>query len=120
MLSIGESKLNMFVSRETQHGLFYQLSMSINYTWEGNSCGTETKIECFIGERRLSIWKAKPEQCLEMTTETIYSDTMVISLSVLLCSVVFLTLVLLWWRKRRTGNGETQSSYKACESIEIS
>jgi len=46
------------------------------------------------------------EMTTEMTTETIYSDTMVISLSVLLCSVVFLTLVLLWWRKRRAGNGK--------------
>ena len=49
-----------------------------------------------------------------MTTETIYSDTMVISLSVLLCSVVFLTLVLLWWRKRRAGNGKQQ-----CDSTYI-
>jgi hypothetical protein len=56
----------MFVSREAQHGLFYQLSMFINYTWEDNSCGTEIKIECFIGERRLSILEAKPEQCLGM------------------------------------------------------
>jgi hypothetical protein len=49
----------MFVSRKAPHGLFYQLSMSINYTWEDNSCGTETKIECFIGERRLSISTAR-------------------------------------------------------------
>jgi hypothetical protein len=35
--------------------------MSLNYTWEDN-CGTETKIECFIGERKLPIWKVKPEQ----------------------------------------------------------
>jgi hypothetical protein len=53
----------MSVSRKAQPGLFYQLSMSINYTWEDN-CGTETKIECFIGERRLPIWKTQPEQCL--------------------------------------------------------
>jgi hypothetical protein len=25
--------------------------MSINYTWEDNSCGTENKIECFIGHK---------------------------------------------------------------------
>jgi len=46
----------------------------------------------------------------EMTTETIYSvdKTMEISviLSVLLCSVVFLTLGLLWLRRRRAGNGK--------------
>jgi hypothetical protein len=59
------SKVNMSVSRKAQHGLFYQLSMSIDYTWEDN-CGTEIKIECFIGERKLSIWKAQPEQCLGM------------------------------------------------------
>jgi hypothetical protein len=35
------SKLNMSVSRKAQHGLFYQLSMSIDYTLEDNSCGTE-------------------------------------------------------------------------------
>jgi len=56
----------MSVSRKTPHGLFYQLSMSIDYTWEDNSCGTEIKIECFIGERNLSIWKAQQEQCLGM------------------------------------------------------
>jgi hypothetical protein len=50
----------MPVSRKAQHGLFYQLSMTIDYTWEDNSCGTETKIECFIGERRLPIWKTQP------------------------------------------------------------
>jgi hypothetical protein len=55
----------MFVSRKVPRGLFYQLAMSINYTWEDN-CGTETKIECFIGERKLPIWKEKPEQCLGM------------------------------------------------------
>ena len=60
------SKLNMSVSSKTSHGLFYQLSMSIDYTWEDNSCGTETKIECFIGERKLPIWKAQPEECLGM------------------------------------------------------
>jgi hypothetical protein len=54
----------MLVSHRAQQGLFYQLSMSIDYTWEDNSCGKEIKIECFIGERRLPIWKAKPEQCL--------------------------------------------------------
>jgi hypothetical protein len=26
----------MFVSRKAPHGLFYQLSMFINYTWEDN------------------------------------------------------------------------------------
>jgi hypothetical protein len=56
----------MSVSRKAQHGLFYQLSMSINYTWEDNSCGTETKIECFIGHTILPIWKVKQEQCLGM------------------------------------------------------
>jgi hypothetical protein len=33
--------------------------MFIDYTWEDN-CGTEAKIECFIGEKRLSIWKTQP------------------------------------------------------------
>ena len=60
------SKLNMSVSRITPHGLFYQLSMTIDYTWEDNSCRTEIKIECFIGERNLPIWEAQPEQCLGM------------------------------------------------------
>jgi hypothetical protein len=31
--------------------------MTIDYTWEDNSCGTEIKIECFIGERNLPIWE---------------------------------------------------------------
>ena len=87
MLSIGGSKLNMFVSRKAPHGLFYQLSMSINYTWEDNSCGKETKIECFIGERRLSIWKTQPEQCLEIP------------------------------REKTTTYGETQNSKEACELV---
>jgi hypothetical protein len=60
------SKLNISVLRKAQHGLFYQLSMSIDYTWEDNSCGTETKIECFIGHTILPIWKVKQEQCLGM------------------------------------------------------
>jgi hypothetical protein len=54
----------MLVSRKAQQGLFYQLSMSIDYRWKVNSCGTEIKIECFIGERRLPIWKTQPEQCV--------------------------------------------------------
>ena len=114
----------MSVSSKAQHGLFYQLSMSIDYTWEDN-CGTETKIECFIGERKLPIWKAQPEECLEMITETArgVDKAIVIAVSVVsvlvVCGVV-LIVVLLWLRKRRAGNDETQNSYKACESIEIS
>jgi hypothetical protein len=56
----------MSVSSKTSHGLFYQLSMSIDYTLEDNSCGTETRIECSIGHTILPIWKAKQEQCLGM------------------------------------------------------
>jgi hypothetical protein len=56
----------MSVSRKSQPGLFYQLSMTIDYTWEDNSCRTGTKIECFIGEKRLPIWKTQPDQCLGM------------------------------------------------------
>jgi hypothetical protein len=54
------------VSRKAQHGLFYQLSMSIDYTLEDNPCGTEIKIECCIGHKILPIWKVKQEQCLGM------------------------------------------------------
>ena len=117
----------MFVSRKTPHGLFYQLSMSINYTWEDNSCGKETKIECFIGERRLSIWKTQPEQCLEiprektttyeMTTETTRGVVdKAIAIAVLVVLVVC-GVVLFWLRKRRAGNGETQNSKEACELV---
>jgi hypothetical protein len=56
----------MSVSRKAQRGLFYQLSMSIDYTWEDNSCRIEIKIECCIGHKILPIWKAKQEQCLGM------------------------------------------------------
>jgi hypothetical protein len=34
----------MSVSRKAQPGLFYQLSMTIDYTWEDNSCGTNTNV----------------------------------------------------------------------------
>ena len=49
------------------------------------------------------------EMTTEMTTETIYSvdKTMVISVSLLvLCSVVFFVLTVLWLRKRRAGKGK--------------
>ena len=136
----------MSVSSKAQHGLFYQLSMSIDYTWEDN-CGTETKIECFIGERKLPIWKAQPEKCLEMTTETtrvvdkVRTETIrgvdkvttettrgvdkaiviaVSAVSVLAVCGAVLIVVLFCLRKHRVGNGETQNSYKACEIIEMS
>ena len=45
----------------------------------------------------------------EMTTEATRgvdkAIVIYVPLSVLLCSVVFLALGLLWWRKRRSGNG---------------
>ena len=119
------SKLNMSVSRITPHGLFYQLSMSIDYTWEDNSCGTEIKIECCIGYTILPIWKVKQEQCLERTTETTWGVDQAIVIAVSVVSVLaacgaVLNVVLLWLRKCRAGKGETQNSYKACEIIEKS
>jgi hypothetical protein len=64
----------MSVSRKTQPGLFYQLSMTIDYTWEDNSCRTGTKIECFIGETRLPIWKTQPKVHVILNTN-VYSET---------------------------------------------
>ena len=112
----------MSVSRKSQPGLFYQLSMTIDYTWEDNSCRTGTKIECFIGEKRLPIWKTQPDQCLEMTTETTrgVNKDIVMAVSVVsglvVCGAVFI-VVLLWLRKRRAGNGEAQNSTEACELV---
>ena len=113
----------MSVSRKAQPGLFYQLSMTIDYTWEDNSCRTGTKIECFIGETRLPIWKTQPDQCLEMTPETTrgVNKDIIIAVSVVsglvVCGAVLLSLVVLWLRKHRAGSGEAHNSTEACALV---
>jgi hypothetical protein len=59
--------LNTKVYSETTQKLkIDQHESTINNGADLTCAPTETKIECFIGERKLPIWKEKPEQCLGM------------------------------------------------------